>query len=301
MLNIVWAKFEKSNFYNFGDDLTPYLFNKLTDERYRYVKFACTRIQILKQFISGVLHGKFSIIYLKQFVIGLFIKKYIVSIGSVLSAYSSSRCIVWGTGIISENEKIRKSIFLAVRGKYTLNAVRKTGCNTPITLGDPALLLPIVYEPTVRKVYKLGIIPHIIHYEYVMNFFISDEINVINLNCSDTEKIVNEIFSCEYTISTSLHGLIVSHAYGIKSLWYQIPEIPLWGDGVKFNDYFSSVKIPEYKPFTLTQNLDIDYIIHNIEENNHINKMYIDLKSLQKELLNVAPFLVRDEVLKNIK
>ena len=73
MLNIVWAKFEKSNQYNFGDDLTPYLFDKLTDEKYRYIKFASTRIQIIKQFISGVLHKKLSINFVKCFIISLFI------------------------------------------------------------------------------------------------------------------------------------------------------------------------------------------------------------------------------------
>jgi len=300
MLNIVWAKFDKSDQYNFGDDLTPYLFDKLTDEKYRYIKFASTRIQIIKQFISGVLHKKISINFFKCFIIALFIKKYIVSIGSVLSAYSSSRCIVWGAGIISQNEKIRKSNFLAVRGNYTLNAIRKIGVNSQIVLGDPALLLPIIYKPIIRKKYKLGIIPHIIHYEFVKKNINNKEINIINLNCSDSEKVIDEILSCEYTISTSLHGLIVSHSYGIKSLWYEINEIPLWGDGIKFYDYFSSVEIQEYTPFLFPKNIDFENIILNIESNSNINSIHIDLKVLQQKLLNVSPFKVRNEILENL-
>lgn len=301
MLNVVWAKFEKPNQYNFGDDLTPYLFSKLTNERYRYIKFASTRFQIIKEFIAGVINGKFSIIYLNEFLRGLFIKNYIVSIGSVLSSYSSDRCIVWGAGIISKNDKIRKSNFLAVRGKYTLNAIRNIDCNSQIVLGDPSILLPLVYTPKTKKKFKLGIIPHIIHYDKIKNLVNSNEINVINLNSSDSEKVIDEIYSCEYTISTSLHGLIISHVYGIKSLWYELKDTPLYGDDIKFFDYFTSVEIPEYKPFVFLNEINANNIISNIEKNNAINKINKDIKYIQKDLLDVAPFKVKDQVIVNLK
>lgn len=297
MLNIVWAKFEKTHTYNFGDDLTPYLFSKLTDEKFRYIKFANSRFQITKQFINGVLRGKFSLLYLKDFILGFFINEYIVSIGSVLGSYSSKRCIVWGSGIMRKDEKVKKSKFLAVRGEHSLKVLKNMGCKKNVKLGDPSILLPVVYNPMSVKKYKLGVIPHIIHYDYIKNIVHNEDIHVINLNCSNNETIIEEICSCEFIISTSLHGLIVSQVYNIKSLWYEIKSIPLYGDSIKFYDYFSSVKIPDYKPFILTNEINIDDILHNIKTNDEINKINVDLKSLQKGLLEVAPFGVKEEIL----
>jgi hypothetical protein len=41
------------------------------------------------------------------------------------------------------------------------------------------------------------------------------------------------------TYSSSLHGVIVSHAFGVPSIWMASSK-PLHGDGVKFDDYFAS-------------------------------------------------------------
>ena len=51
--------------------------------------------------------------------------------------------------------------------------------------------------------------------------------------------------------STSLHGLIISHAYGIPAIWIKAGNIGT--DGFKFKDYFSSVNIPYYSPIKLEE------------------------------------------------
>jgi hypothetical protein len=62
---------------------------------------------------------------------------------------------------------------------------------------------------------------------------------VIDL-CQTVEKVVADITSCDCIFSSSLHGLIVAHAYGIPAVWIR-PGGPIMGDDVKFHDYFASV------------------------------------------------------------
>lgn len=64
-------------------------------------------------------------------------------------------------------------------------------------------------------------------------------------------------------------------------------------------DYFSSVDIPEYLPFHLDlQNFDVEKHINLVEENPEINNIKNDLGLIQKELLRVAPFVVKKQFLK---
>lgn len=293
-INLKWAKHENTNHYNFGDDLAPYIINKLTGKDVKYFHFANTRINVIKQFLHDLMRGKFSIRYISDFVRCFFARNYIISIGSILQWYGSSRCIVWGSGIINQEDNITRSKFLAVRGEYTKARINELGYTAPEVIGDPALLTPLIYHPNVEKKFKLGIIPHITHYDIVKQRFSSDEINVIKLNDHDLEKIIDHILSCEYTISTSLHGVIVSHAYNIKSLWFSYNDKPLPGKNVKFLDYFSSVKIPEYTPFTLNIDKDIDIleIEKLILQHDDINQAHVNIKDIQKRLISVAPFPV---------
>ncbi len=63
---------------------------------------------------------------------------------------------------------------------------------------------------------------------------------------SSVEDFVNQIVRCEFAASSSLHGIIISHAYGIPAVWIKFRDLPS-GDDSKFHDYFLSVgmKVPE--------------------------------------------------------
>ena len=67
-----------------------------------------------------------------------------------------------------------------------------------------------------------------------------EEIKVINLINTNIESVINDILSCEKTISSSLHGLIVSDAYNIPNTWVKFDN-NIKGDDTKFHDYFKSV------------------------------------------------------------
>ncbi len=103
----------------------------------------------------------------------------------------------------------------------------------------------------------------------------------------------------EFTISTSLHGIIVSQAHNIPSLWYRILEKPLTGDSIKFYDYFSSVGIDEYEPFELSiRDFQIDRTIKQFELYEEVTIIKNDLSKIQQDLIRVAPFRVLDEYFK---
>lgn len=299
-INLKWARHDRENSFNFGDDLNPYMIEKLSGQKVNYVRFANTRINVFKEFISLLIKGNVNFKIFKQFVQSIFIKNYIIAIGSILQWYSSSRCIVWGSGIIEQNALIRNSKFLAVRGKYTKNRIQELGFIAPEVLGDPALLLPLIYQPSNQKKYRFGIIPHVNHFHHFKSDFLPENVLLIDLNSNNIENIIEMISSCEKIISTSLHGLIVAHAYKIDALWFYIENQPLHGDNIKFYDYFSSLSIPAYEPLKLEINkiFDIKFVTKLFENNFECNKSRKDLRMVQNSLLEVAPFRVRDKFMK---
>jgi len=112
------------------------------------------------------------------------------------------------------------------------------GGECPEIYGDPALLLPLFCKPK-EKEYKIGIVPHYKDYKQVSaNYKKYKIINVVNKNPLNVAK---EISSCEYIISSSLHGIIAAHAYGIPAARVTFSKI--YGDGSKFEDYCASVDV----------------------------------------------------------
>jgi hypothetical protein len=246
---------------NFGDILNPYLVKKISDKDVVYTP-------------------------IKRFS---FHKVYIC-IGSVLGIVNRN-CIVWGAGIIDRSQGIGPAKFLAVRGPATGLKLEQLGYSDPKVYGDPALLLPLYYTAkTKNRKYKLGIIPHHVDYENVKNLIQDDSILVINLVNDDIEQVVDQICSCDNTISSSLHGIIVSHAYGIPSMWVEFSR-KLYGDGVKFEDYFLSVGIKPYVPLDFSQHVpDIDSVINMMESLKSASTCQVNLNAMMEELLRVCPF-----------
>lgn len=97
----------------------------------------------------------------------------------------------------------------------------------------------------------------------------------MNLKTKDIEFVVDEIISCEYILSTSLHGVIVAQAYDIPTLWIKHNDINT--DGIKFYDYFDSVGIKPYDGFEDYESLINDYESAFVKHAN-ISKITTDLK-----------------------
>lgn len=192
------------------------------------------------------------------------VKSYLV-IGSTISFYSLDGVTVWGAGIINQNEikniRGRPEKICAVRGPLTRQVLIELGYDCPPIYGDPILLLPRFYQPrNIQKKHKIGIIPHYIDKKTkVIKGLKHNETSVIVIDIQDYgswEELVDDICSCEAILSSSLHGLICSEAYGIPSVWISLSEY-VDGWDFKFNDFFLSIGKDFNKPIKILDEQDI--------------------------------------------
>jgi len=217
-----------------------------------------------------------------------------VTIGSIIH-HASKDSIVWGSGITDKQQTIEKADFRAVRGPQTRKFLLDLGYGCPEIYGDPALLLPKYYHPEVEKKYKIGIIPHYHDFKVVSeNYKNEQEILVIDLMTLDVEEVTRQILSCEKTISSSLHGIIVSHAYKIPSIWVEFSD-KIFGDGIKYRDYLESVEISFYQAAFLEGKLSLREIEFLFEKYPGLPKQG-EVEKLCAGLMRACPFVSSDEV-----
>ena len=212
-----------------------------------------------------------------------------VTIGSILE-HIGTHCTVWGSGIISRDAQVAGATFLAVRGPLSRKRLQELNYNCPAVYGDPALLLPLYYHPKTEKKYKLGVIPHINDYEVVKEWYQNmEQVKVIHFRTNDVEQTTDEILSCEYILSSSLHGVIVAHAYQTPAVQVRFSN-NIHGDGVKYHDYFLSVGLNTYTPMELFEAQAVEESISYIKDHIDALPSASKIKQIQQGLLAVCPF-----------
>lgn len=194
---------------NFGDALTPWLIRRLTGRHPTFVRPEDRR------------------------------HKYFVT-GSIMS-YAGAHCSVWGCGIMNRNDYVSpEAELLAVRGPLTRARALECGADCPEVYGDPALLLPRLYSPRMEGRGLVGVMPHLSDMPRLAGGWrASGELRLIDPQ-GRVEKVIDQLASCEFVISSSLHGIIASHAYGVPAVWVKFRDLPR-GDDSKFHDYFHSI------------------------------------------------------------
>ncbi|MUP44181.1 polysaccharide pyruvyl transferase family protein [Gramella sp. BOM4] len=217
-------------------------------------------------------------------------KTNFLSTGSIL-AHATMHSVVWGSGIVDRKHHVNQADFRAVRGPETRSFLLNLGYKCPEIYGDTAILLPDYFSPKVQKKFELGIIPHYVDYKTIKDKYGKYEnIKVIDLMTLDVEKTTTEILSCRRIVSSSLHGLIVPHAYGIPAIWIQFSN-KVFGDNIKYEDYYQSVQMEEYK------NPDNGL---NLTDDSHVEDLFQKYESLPDPKLiselkiglkNSCPFL----------
>lgn len=146
---------------------------------------------------------------------------------------------VVGSGIIRKNENLNSTVrWKSVRGPLTRKRVIECGGECPEIYGDPALLLPMICKPEEKK-YKIGLVPHYQDYKRAAN--LQEKYHLINVINKNPLEVAKEITKCEKIISSSLHGIICAHAFGIPAA--RVTFSKLYGDGSKFDDYCESVEV----------------------------------------------------------
>jgi Polysaccharide pyruvyl transferase. len=167
-------------------------------------------------------------------------------IGSICQ-WSRQQTIVWGAGFIEDKlntvDFVKPNQVLAVRGPLSRNVYLANGIECPPCYGDPALLLPLIYNPQVEPVYTYGIIPHYVDWDmkWVNQYRTNKDVSIINIMIGDNyELFVKQLKSCRKIVTSSLHGLILAHAYGIPVCSIKLSN-NITGGEFKFTDYLLSV------------------------------------------------------------
>lgn len=203
--------------------------------------------------------------------------------------HADKNSIVWGSGIIDHEHEIAEADLRAVRGPQTRGFLLNLGYECPEVYGDPALLLPKYFNPQVEKKYQIGIVPHYHDYIKAVELFQDKAgIKVIDLLTMDVEKVTREILSCENIISSSLHGLIVAHAYNIPALWVEFSN-KIFGNGIKYQDYFESLKIRFYKADFIETGKTAEELLQLMQDKPLLPEDD-ELKKVQESLLESCPF-----------
>lgn len=171
---------------------------------------------------------------------------HILGIGSILS-HAGENTTVWGSGFIQAGGRISSAPYkiCAVRGPRSRERLLRLNFSCPEIYGDPALLYPLIYNPSVEKKYKWGVIPHYIDYKNPFCSTCTDCL-VIDIR-KPINDVVDQLVQCERIVSSSLHGLIAADAYHIPSTWIRLSD-KVVGGNFKFLDYFASVGRSQKKP-----------------------------------------------------
>lgn len=170
----------------------------------------------------------------------------VVSVGSVMNVIRPGDW-VWGTGVQHDRRySAARTTFLAVRGPITRASIDNV--HIPQVYGDPALLLPLIYNPDVDKTHRLGIIPHYLD----ATLSKARHPNALHISVKmPWQHIVRQLKSCERVIATSLHGIIAAEAYGIPVTWHASYSRKMVSTSLKFQDYFLGTGRDCQRPGTL--------------------------------------------------
>lgn len=229
MIDINLIYFEDQSFHgNFGDELSKYITLNLMDtNQYRLL---CNE----KNKTTNI-----------------------VCIGSYIHR-AVDDCFIYGSGVRTLENKEKGHTYknlkvCAVRGPLTREFLIKKKIQVPEIYGDPALLLPKFYEPKIKDHLKekIGLVPHKSNYSKYQNKFEDNSIFFLINPTNQWENVIDSIVSCKAVVSSSLHGLICSDAYGIPNLW--LDEFKLQEGDFKFKDYFCSQNRQYKKIASLTE------------------------------------------------
>ena len=174
--------------------------------------------------------------------------------------------------------------FLCVRGPKTAQAL-----NLPdsLALTDSAILIKSIEQPEIKKTYKFGFIPH---HSSITNFSWDKLCTQIGFNfinpCWSVDKVLLELGKCEIVLCEAMHGAIVCDAL-------RIPWIPIkcysYISDFKWEDWLLTADMT-YKPILIPSLYDIDTHLPPPERyKNHIKRAFNKIGLRRKSWSNPHP------------
>lgn len=152
------------------------------------------------------------------------------------------RIHVWGSGSGQPEERFSaRHYYHAVRGRETQQRI--IGQPEVPALGDPGLLAEMLVERPAQKRFKIGFVAHYVDRECpeAMAFAAMKGVHSINV-FDDPREVLRQIAACEFIVSSSLHGMVVSDAYGVPNVRVRFSQGVI--DELKFVDYYSAFDLP---------------------------------------------------------
>lgn len=169
--------------------------------------------------------------------------------------------------------------FRAVRGPLTREIVLKYGHKCPEVYGDPAILMPFIYQPSIEKTHDILVIPQFVN-EVAFRQEHPD-LFMVSMNTNDYRAVIDAIVSSRKVLTSSLHAIILSESYGVPAIWYR--GLPEYKD-FKYLDYYYSTGRRNIK------------IANSYEEALKIDPLPLpDLSALQEGLLKTFPYDLWEE------
>lgn len=208
--------------------------------------------------------------------------------------------VVWGTGSLRKESviKTRPRKVCAVRGPLTRKKFLSAGIDCPEVYGDPALLLPIIYQPKVEKKYKLGVAVHFREwYLPCVTKFRQDHPEILFIDMGDYVSwtdIPDKICSCEAIVSSSLHALIVADAYQVPNAMIKFSDL-VKGGTWKFKDYYAGVGRKFFEPLDFKKKVDLAAVDTLLKKYQPINFDPNKLLSVSPIPLNIRPVVSYDD------
>lgn len=238
-INLLYHE-EKIGYGNFGDELSKFIMKRLLNK------------------------NKYELVFNEENI-----STNLIGIGSYLHAAKNDYHI-FGTGLrtnppVEGSLGFKKLNVHAVRGPITYNFLKNKNIECPLVYGDPGLLLRYEYDPKSipELVDKIGFIPHKSSYNKYLeeDKYDKELFHLINPRLH-WSKVVDQLCSCKYVISSSLHGLIIADTYYKPNL--MLKEYELSEGDLKFKDYYLSQNRPYHY---ITKLDDFDDMLLNYEGN----------------------------------
>ena len=171
-------------------------------------------------------------------------------VGSTIR-HADAQTIVWGTGVMNPRYRLRAQPrkVIGVRGPLGSAALSAMGYGEFTPIGDGALTMPRFFSPEIDQKHAVGLIPHYVDLDHSFCEIFREAGGLVISPQQELEPYLRALLSCRVIVSSSLHGLIFAHAYGVPAIWVELSNRVI-GEGFKFHDYyaFMGIDVPDDIP-----------------------------------------------------